>query len=47
MKPDEETTARNIKTLYQDAMYYHLIHKGYTTKRAELERFWLELNNEV
>jgi hypothetical protein len=43
----QETTARNLKTLYQDALYWHLIHKGYTTKRAELARFWLELTSEV
>jgi len=43
----QETVARNLKTLYQDVLYYHLIHKGYTTKRAELEKFWLELASEV
>lgn len=47
MKHDEETNARNLKTLYQDALYWHLIHKGYTTKRVELEKFWLELKSEV
>ena len=43
----QETTARNLKTLYRDALYWHLIHKGYTIKRAELEKFWLELTSEV
>ena len=47
MKPNEEANARNLKTLYRDAMYFHLIHKGYTTKRAELEKFWLEITSEV
>jgi len=42
----QEKNARDLKTLYQDAIYWHLIHKGYTTKRAELEKFWIELTSE-
>jgi|GEM_PF-1630525 len=43
----KETTMRDLKTLYQDALYWHLIHKGYTTKQAELAKFWLEIVSEV
>ena len=25
------------KKLYKDAVYYHLLHKGYNYKRAEIE----------
>ena len=49
MKDDNqrERNVQNLKTLYQDALYYHLVHNGYATKRAELEKFWLELTDEV
>lgn len=26
-----------LKQLYNDALYWHLIHNGYTTERAKLE----------
>jgi hypothetical protein len=27
---------KEVKKLYKDALYFHLIHNGYTMKRAEL-----------
>ena len=44
MKPDTEITKTrqeiresDLKMLYRDALYWHLVHKGYTIRRAELE----------
>ena len=31
-----KTNLSNLKKLYNDAFYWHLIHNGYTPKRAEL-----------
>ena len=33
----QETREQHLKMLYNDAVYWHLVHKGYTMKRAELE----------
>jgi hypothetical protein len=33
----QETNTVNQKKLYNDALYLHLIHNGYTPKRAERE----------
>jgi len=32
----EEIRMQNLKMLYSDALYWHLIHSGYTIKRAQL-----------
>ena len=40
-----ETNTLNQKKLYDDALYLHLIHNGYTPKRAERKAFTLiEMN---
>ena len=36
---EEETQEHCLEMLYLDALYWHLIHNGYTFKRAELEIF--------
>jgi hypothetical protein len=36
-KTQQETREHNLRMLYNDAVYWHLVHKGYTMKRAELE----------
>jgi len=42
----------NLKSLYKDAFYWHLVHRGYSKKRAELMSarimnadFWNKKNN--
>jgi hypothetical protein len=36
-KTQQEVREHNLRALYNDAVYWHLVHKGYTMKRAELE----------
>lgn len=36
-KTQQETRESNLKMLYRDALYWHLVHKGHTIRRAELE----------
>jgi hypothetical protein len=36
-KTQQEAREHNLRMLYNDAVYWHLVHKGYTMKRAELE----------
>jgi hypothetical protein len=37
----------NLKKLYNDAFYWHLIHKGYTPERAELEVIRMNSQNGI
>lgn len=40
MKSDtktQESKESDLKTLYRDALYWHMVHKGHTIRRAELE----------
>ena len=36
-KTQQEKREHNLRMLYNDAVYWHLVHKGYMMKRAELE----------
>jgi hypothetical protein len=41
----KETNTFNQKKLYNDALYFHLIHNGYTPKRAEMKAI-IGMNNQ-
>lgn len=37
LNTQQEMKLYYLKLLYRDAFYWHLIHKGYTMEKAELE----------
>jgi len=41
-----EMNAFNQKKLYDDALYLHLIHNGYTPKRAERKAIIIGMNSQ-